>query len=70
MATFLGCSNILWTGHVLEGKGLSARLQSMLPGIRARLSGITPSKSDRILVLRRLIFHSNFNMGKPYRCWA
>ncbi|MGD0911780.1 MAG: glycoside hydrolase family 20 zincin-like fold domain-containing protein [Terracidiphilus sp.] len=42
MASFLGCSNILWTGNVLDGKALSARVQSMLPGIRVRLSGITP----------------------------
>jgi len=42
MATFLGCSGILWTGHVSDGKALSAQVQSMLPKIRARLSGVTP----------------------------
>lgn len=42
MSSFLGCSNILWTGQVLDGKDLSARVQSMLPVIRTRLSGILP----------------------------
>ncbi|MGA3263165.1 MAG: hypothetical protein ABSC47_03870 [Terracidiphilus sp.] len=42
MLDFLGCSNILWTGHVIQGKKLSARIQSILPSIRSRLSGITP----------------------------
>jgi hypothetical protein len=42
MSEFLGCSNILWSGQVIQGKALSARVQSMLPSIRARLSGITP----------------------------
>jgi hypothetical protein len=42
MSDFLGCSNILWTGQVIQSKVLSARIQFMLPGIRARLSGMTP----------------------------
>jgi hypothetical protein len=42
MSTFLGCSNILWTGQATPAKTLSARVQSMLPAIRLRLSGITP----------------------------
>ena len=42
MRDFLGCSNILWTGHVIQGKELSGRIQSMLPAIRNRLSGTTP----------------------------
>jgi hexosaminidase len=42
MCDFLGCSNILWTGDVIQGKELSGRVQSMLPAIRNRLSGITP----------------------------
>jgi hypothetical protein len=42
MSTFLGCSNILWTGQVIEGKDLSARVQSMLPAIRTRLRGFAP----------------------------
>jgi len=42
MSTFLGCSSILWSGQVLEGRDLSVRVQSMLPAIRTRLSGTTP----------------------------
>ena len=42
MSDFLGCSGILWTGHVIQAKDLSALVQFMLPAIRVRLSGITP----------------------------
>jgi hypothetical protein len=42
MSTFLGCSNILWAGRVEPGKSLSARVQSILPDLRMRLSGTTP----------------------------
>ncbi len=61
MAAFLGCSNILWTGHVLEGKALSARVQSMLPGIRVRLSGITPP-SQTETSFAPIDISRNFNM--------
>ncbi len=51
MSDFLGCSNILWTGHVIQGKDLSARIQPMLPMIRNRLSGITlPSQTETSIV--------------------
>jgi hypothetical protein len=62
MAAFLGCSNILWTGHVIEGRALSARVQSMLPGIRARLSGITPPSRTETTIAPMDISR-NFNMG-------
>ena len=42
MSLFLGCISILWTGHTMPNKILSARVQSLLPGIRIRLSGTTP----------------------------
>jgi hypothetical protein len=42
MADFLGCSGILWTGRVMEARELSARVQALLPVLRARLSGVTP----------------------------
>jgi hypothetical protein len=51
MCDFLGCSNILWTGHVIQGKDLSARIQPMLPMIRNRLSGIAlPSQTETTIV--------------------
>ena len=62
MATFLGCSNILWTGHVTQGKALSARVQSLLPGIRGRLSGTTlPSQTETSIV--PVDISGKFNMG-------
>jgi hypothetical protein len=62
MAAFLGCSNILWTGHGIEGKALSARVQSMLPGIRVRLSGdIPPSRTESLIV--PVDISRNFNIG-------
>lgn len=42
MANFLGSAGILWTGKVMSGKELSGRIQTMLPGVRERLSGVTP----------------------------
>lgn len=51
MSTFLGCSNILWTGEVIRGADLSARTQSMLPAIRARLSGVTPPSQTEASIL-------------------
>ena len=42
MSTFLGCSNILWRGEILDDKYLAATVQSMIPAIRRRLSGVTP----------------------------
>jgi hypothetical protein len=62
MADFLGCSNILWSGHVSPGKALSARVQTMLPGIRARLSGITPPSQTETSIVPVDITRS-FNQG-------
>ena len=51
MSDFLGCSNILWTGQVPGAKDLSARVQSMLPSIRLRLSGVAaPSQTEGSIV--------------------
>jgi hypothetical protein len=62
MSIFLGCSNILWTGQVIQGKALSARVQSMLPTIRVRLSGTTPpSRTETSIV--PVDISSLFNVG-------
>lgn len=51
MSTFLGCANILWTGHVLPAKDLSGKVQSMMPAIRSRLSGVpAPSLTESSIV--------------------
>lgn len=42
MADFLGSSNILWNGKVIDGRELSGRIQSMLPEIRVRFKGQPP----------------------------
>ncbi len=42
MSTFLGCSGLLWTGSVVQGKALSGRVQAMLPALRTRLRGTRP----------------------------
>ncbi len=62
LSDFLGCSNILWNGHVLLGKILSARVQSMLPAIRARLSGTTPPSQTETSIVPVDISRW-FNMG-------
>jgi len=62
LSDFLGCSNILWTGQVIQGKALSARVQSMLPAIRARLSGITPPSQTETSIMP-LDISRHFNMG-------
>ncbi|MGA3082945.1 MAG: glycoside hydrolase family 20 zincin-like fold domain-containing protein [Terracidiphilus sp.] len=62
ISTFLGCSNILWTGHVISGKDLSARVQSMLPSIRIRLGGTTPpSRTEASIV--PVDISRRFNIG-------
>ena len=62
MATFLGCGNLLWTGHVEQDKALSARVQSMLPGLRVRLNGtVPPSQTERSIV--PVDISRTFNMG-------
>jgi hypothetical protein len=62
MSDFLGCSNILWSGHVMQAKDLSARVQSMLPFIRLRLSGTTLPSQTEALIVTVDISHK-FNMG-------
>ncbi|MGB8479740.1 MAG: beta-N-acetylhexosaminidase [Acidobacteriaceae bacterium] len=62
MSTFLGCSNILWTGQVIQGKALSARVQSMLPVIRVRLSGATPPSQTETSIVP-VDISRRFNMG-------
>ncbi len=62
MSTFLGCSNILWTGEVLEPDDLTARVQSMLPAIRAQLSGITPPSQTETSIVP-VDISSKFNHG-------
>lgn len=62
MSLFLGCSSILWTGHTMPNKALSARVQSLLPSIRIRLSGTTPpSRTETSIV--PVDISSKFNMG-------
>ncbi|HEV7737744.1 MAG TPA: family 20 glycosylhydrolase, partial [Chlamydiales bacterium] len=62
MSTFLGCSGILWSGHTVPGKALSARVQSMLPSIRTRLSGITPPSQTETSIVP-VDISSRFNIG-------
>lgn len=62
MSDFLGCSEILWTGQVIQGKQLSGRVQSMLPSIRVRLSDSTPpSQTEKSIV--PVDISSRFNSG-------
>ncbi len=62
MATFLGCSGILWNGRVPEPKALSAQVQSMIPGIRTRLSGIVPpTQTEKSIV--PVDISTKFNFG-------
>jgi hypothetical protein len=62
MSDFLGCSNILWTGHVIGAKDLSARVQLMLPAIRVRLSGITPPSQTETSIVP-VDVSRKFNIG-------
>jgi hypothetical protein len=62
MADFLGCSSILWTGQVIQGKDLSARVQSMLPSIRMRLGGITPPSQTEAPIVP-VDISRRFNIG-------
>ena len=51
MATFLGCSSILWNGSVPTAETLSDRVQSLVPTIRERLSGFTPPSQTETIIL-------------------
>lgn len=62
MSDFLGCSNILWTGRVIQGKELSGRIQPMLPLIRTRLSGITPPSQTETTIVP-VDISPRFNIG-------
>jgi Glycosyl hydrolase family 20, domain 2/Glycosyl hydrolase family 20, catalytic domain len=62
MCDFLGCSNILWTGHVIQGKELSGRIQPLLPAIRTRLSGITPPSQTETSIVP-VDIAGRFNIG-------
>ncbi len=62
MALFLGCSNILWTGHTMPKRALSARVQSMIPAIRTRLSGVTPPSQTEASIVP-VDISSRFNAG-------
>jgi hypothetical protein len=47
ISDFLGCANILWRGDVINGKQLSATVQSMMPAIRDRFRGeLPPSETE------------------------
>ncbi len=62
MADFLGCSNILWNGKVVDGKQLSGVIQSMLPDIRSRLEGqLPPSRTETSFA--PVDIQASFNMG-------
>jgi hypothetical protein len=62
MASFLGCSNILWAGQVIQGKPLSTLVQSMLPAIRVRLSGTTPPSETETTIVP-VDISRRFNVG-------
>jgi len=62
MAALIGCSNILWTGKVIDGKELSGLIQTMLPEIRIRLEGqLPPSQTETSFA--RVNLKGSFNMG-------
>ena len=62
MADFVGCSGILWSGKVVNGKPLSAQIQSMLPEVRVRLRGqVPPSATEQSFAPVNL--QSILNMG-------
>ena len=62
MASFLGCGSILWNGSVPTAEALSAQVQSLIPGIRERLSGFTPPSQTETSILP-IDIASHFNSG-------
>jgi Glycosyl hydrolase family 20, domain 2/Glycosyl hydrolase family 20, catalytic domain len=62
LATFLGCSGILWTGQVPEPKTLSDQVQSMIPTIRTRLSGVVPPSQTETSIIP-VDISTQFNFG-------
>jgi hypothetical protein len=62
MADFLGCSNILWNGKVVDGKQLSGVIQAMVPDIRARLEErLPPSRTESSFA--PVDIQASFNLG-------
>ena len=61
LSDFLGCSNILWSGEVVNGKKLSGTIQAILPEIRVRFRGeVPPSLTETSIVPVNIA--SSFNM--------
>ena len=51
LSTFLGCSSLLWTGHVMPSQTLAEKVQSLVHVNRIRMSGaIPPSKTETAIV--------------------
>jgi hypothetical protein len=66
MATFLGCSSILWNGVVPTAGALSARVQLLVPSMRERLSGFTPpSQTETSIVPIEIADHFNSGDNPP-----
>src|SRR5579863_1397880 len=66
MATFLGCSSILWNGLVPTTGELSARVQSLVPSIRERLSGLAPpSQTETSILPIEIADHFNCDENPP-----
>jgi hypothetical protein len=66
MATFLGCSSILWNGVVPTAGALSARVQLLVPSMRERLSGFTPpSQTETSIVPIEIADHFNSDDNPP-----
>jgi len=66
MADFLGCSNILWAGEVIDGKQLSGLIQSMLTEIRIRLAGkLPPSRTETLFAPVDMEASFNMEATKP-----
>lgn len=62
MSLFLGCSSVLWTGHTMPKRALSAKVQSMVSAIRLRLSGVTPPSQTESSIVP-VDISSRFNMS-------
>ena len=66
MAAFLGCSSILWSGVVPTAGVLSARVQSLVPSMRERLSGFTPpSQTETTILPIEIARHFNSDDNPP-----
>src|SRR5580704_10400178 len=66
LATFLGCSSILWNGVVPTAGALSAEVQLLVPSMRERLSGFTPpSQTETNIVPIDIADHFNSDDNPP-----